>query len=966
MAATTHSIDIIINAVNGTGAGLQSVSNNLNTAVGKIGSFTPQLSELADKVLETEAAVTALGLAFLTVAVKEADDFAGKMAEINSLTNGNEESFNELKKSVQNFALNSTSNIDTISKAMYVTTSNVGSTAKAMDILGVAQKGAVVGATDLETTAALLTRTMNAYGLVTEDSAKNTENAEKVMAVMFATVQNGDLNMDALSSNMGKVASSAKAAGIDIETVGAAIAALTGAGVSADESFTLLNGLIQELLNPSEALQKAMGGLSVQVDGLPRVLEELKKSTGGSADKLFDLFSSSEAAKSAIILANDNAGKFAGTLNAMGGATANFNQQYENMAGGIGDSTQKLQNSFSVLLQKIGAPLQTEFAAILDGLASITNGFSISIDDGTFDPVFAAFDNFQKDIVDYLQQVAKVLPEALGKVDFTQWLDSLGQVGLDISGLFSDIDLTSPEGLAHAIQIVVDGLENLNNVVGGIISVWSPVIKTFFKAGEAFIDLDKNSERTVGQILGMSQVFESLKSYLDGGISAIEGVGKALQYIAAIDLATGLARIAPSLGPLVAIAPELIALGLTFGVLALEAKAYYDIHAEKTALNQSIAESTKAYQAGLAELKDTYQEISQRTGIAINSTSEFHQLVENGTLVLDKANDRWTTSADLLNSISKATGITVKSQDELNRALASGLIVFDQATGTYTSHDQQIAELAKKTEHAAFVNGGWASSVDKVAQSMNLVDSKGERLIGTFGSLESAERGAASTLEEGYKSIIRYEDGVYKVSQVVDDSAKKHEELKKAVEDTSKSNVRGSTEWKNVQDAIQAATDSAAEFRLKAAELAEKRYEANITAVVDLKVAEVEAQTKQIEAAFESLNKGIESTGDTLAGLADTLAQNVNPNNNDFLKRLASEENDRRNQEFDLQKELINNQVENLKLKNERLKKGDALIQISSDGLAPELDSLFDVILKRVQIKASEEGTALLLGLGAD
>jgi len=197
--------------------------------------------------------------------------------------------------------------------------------------------------------------------------------------------------------------------------------------------------------------------------------------------------------------------------------------------------------------------------------------------------------------------------------------------------------------------------------------------------------------------IGFGRIFNSGFQFFVffGGLSAIESLGKTLQFIAAIDVAAGLARIAPSIAPLAAIAPELIALGLVFGVLALEAKAYYDIHAEKTALNKSIQESTQAYQAGLAELKDTYQDITQRTGVAINSTAEFHDLVENGTLVLDKANGKWTTSADLLNSISKATGITVKSQDELNRALASGLIVFDQATGKYTSHDQQIAELAK-------------------------------------------------------------------------------------------------------------------------------------------------------------------------------------------------------------------------------------------------------------------------------
>jgi len=93
------------------------------------------------------------------------------------------------------------------------------------------ENGAIVGATDIESATALLTRTMNAYGLVTDNSATNTANAERVMAAMFATVQNGDINMQALSDNLGKVASTASAAGVPIETIGAAVAALTGAGI---------------------------------------------------------------------------------------------------------------------------------------------------------------------------------------------------------------------------------------------------------------------------------------------------------------------------------------------------------------------------------------------------------------------------------------------------------------------------------------------------------------------------------------------------------------------------------------------------------------------------------------------------------------------------------------------------------------------------------------------------------------
>ena len=55
--------------------------------------------------------------------------------------------------------------------------------------------------------------------------------------------------------------------------------------------------------------------------------------------------------------------------------------------------------------------------------------------------------------------------------------------------------------------------------------------------------------------------------------------------------------------------------------------------------------------------------------------------------------------------------------------------------------------------------------------------------------------------------------------------------------------------------------------------------------------------------------------------------------------------------------------MEYLQNLNSRLDDGSALINISSDGLEPELEAFMFKILERVQMEASRQGQSFLLGL---
>lgn len=904
MASIEHTIEIVFGAVDNTGSVLSDIGSGIENSVNEISNLTGPLADIADKALLAEGAVISLGAAFLTAAVNESAQFGEKLEEIGSLINATPDQVAELRTAIQDFASNSTSNFEQIGNAVYIATSNLGDTAAALDVLAVAEGGAIVGATDLESTAALLTRTMNAYGLVTEDSAQNTENAERIMSALFATVQNGDTNMTALAENLGRVSSTAAAAGVPIEDVGASIAALTGAGVNTAESMTLLNAILKELLNPGKELAPVLQGISLETDGLKGVMDRLKEATGGSADQLLNIFSSSEAAKAAIILTNDEAGKFSGTLDKMSTATQDFKTNLDNMTGGVADSTQKLANNATILLQEVGAPLEEGWASILDSLSAVTQGFKISIDEGSFDPVFAAFSGFEQDIADFLNRIAENLPAALEQVDFSGLIDAFADLGLEIGDLFGDVDLNTPEGLASAIQRIVDSFQSLTQAVSGIIKAWGPVVQGFVAGVDAFNGLDDASRKAIGQILGVAQEFEVLKGALLGGADALQTIGGALSAIAGIQVANTIAGIATSLGPT----------GLAAAAGAAAGAVGYGV-------GTGLA-------SGIDEL------LSAVTGSETSLGSWIYDLV-NGEEDLNKLA---TTTRDTSDSVS-----------EFNQSLDD----------TAQSLDESAASVDSTAESFSWFD----DAVKAVSDSIVVASDSSTNAANGFQTLAEAQDYLAQTAKEGNAQFIEYKDGLYQITDGGFAAADAVDKAADSLVDAAEKTKTGSEEWKRVQDVMLETEKVANDFKIEMEKLSNERYAIDVQANVDLQTAQIEADTQRIQAAFESINQAVSSLTTGTTDLWSAFSDKAGFVGGDELEQAALRMEKRLDEELELKRQLTAAIVEQAYATADRLNSDTPIINIDGAQLQPELEMIFDKILEYTQIRATNEGLNLLLGV---
>lgn len=158
---------------------------------------------------------------------------------------------------------------------------------------------------------------------------------------------------------------------------------------------------------------------------------------------------------------------------------------------------------------------------------------------------------------------------------------------------------------------------------------------------------------------------------------------------------------------------------------------------------------------------------------------------------------------------------------------------------------------------------------------------------------------------------------------------------------------------------MEAAAKQAVDYDLKLHEIQSKERIAYIEAKLKVDEAQIQADAERVAAAFESINTAITSTGDTLTSLIGTWADLAGTFEGQKLWDLIQNEEKRRQDTFEQQKLLVDEQIAYLKARTAAMTKGDALIKISADGLTPHLEKIFHEILRACQIKANEQGLEL-------
>ena len=532
MSDLTRTIDIVFGARNEVSPVVGDIESSFNKFEASVDKVAQPLAAVADQVLKTEAALLALAAAFTGAAIDAAGRFGDSINEIGTLFSGNQTQIGQFSGQVLNYASTSTQSLESINAAIYKAVSAGSDYQDVLGVMASAEQLSVAGRADLESVTIALTGTMNAYGASTEQASQYSD-------TMFTAVKSGNTTMTELAASLGQVTGIAAGAGVPFSTLAAAVSSLTAYGEGTSQAITGIKAAISNIIAPSGEAAKAAEKLGIEFDanalkskGLEGVLKDVMTATGGNIGPMTDFFGSVEGLNVAMKLGKDASGKFAESLDAMAHSSGATQAAFAIMANNYALALQKMANAADVALIKAGQPLLDEFGSVANGIAAVFKSLGTSIDAGAFEPIINALEAFGQSFAATLQQLAQNLPEALSGLDFSGLIASLqnlgGEVGEAFQAIFGNIDLSTPEGLSEALQLIVDGITALTNVTSGIVDGLEPVFSALGGLARSAETAGEGAQQAVGQFLGAAELIVTFGTKLGGALIALQEYGDSL------------------------------------------------------------------------------------------------------------------------------------------------------------------------------------------------------------------------------------------------------------------------------------------------------------------------------------------------------------------------------------------------------------------------------------------------------
>lgn len=442
-------------------------------------------------------AVAALGIGkMIGQAISDGMDFEQTMAKTSTLFSGTSEELEALENQILSISSSTGVAASELANAAYsaesasVPMKNLGGTIEA------SAKLATAGFTDIDTALSATVKTMNAYGMMSENTAETQANLEKVQRILIQTQNKGITTVGELGASLAQVTPTAAAFGVSFDQVGAALAGMTAQGTPTAQATTQLNSLIAELGKEGTTASNHFKELTgyIQEGGLTfaeamergwdlsDVLSIMDEGANAAGVSMVDMFSSIEAGKAALSIWNSD---WAGNMEAMATEADVVGEAYDKMGDTVSFKLQKVKNE----LKNVGIDA---FSASADFMSQALQGVS--------------------NVLEIIQPSLHLLGEA-----FVSLFQSVGQTTGEILGL--DEGFSASEAIAEVLKIAIEGLTSVIQFLTENMDVIAPVVLTVVTA---FTTL--KTAMAIGSIIsGVGTAFSLLASPVGIAVAAIGG-----------------------------------------------------------------------------------------------------------------------------------------------------------------------------------------------------------------------------------------------------------------------------------------------------------------------------------------------------------------------------------------------------------------------------------------------------------
>ncbi len=408
-------------------------------------------------------AIAALGIGkMISSAISNGMDFEQSMAKTNTLFSGTTEEFAALQAQILSISDATGVAASQLAEAAY----SAESASVPMENLGgmieASAKLATAGFTDIDTALSATAKTMNAYGMMSDNAAETQANMEKVQRILIQTQNKGITTVGELGASLAQVTGTAASANVSFEQVGAAMALMTARGTPTAQATTQLRSAIAELSKEGTTASKALteaakgtqyAGMSFtqMMDAgadLGDVMVMLQNYADKDGKSMLDLWSSIEGGNAAMAIAAD-VETFNADLEAMATEADVVGDAYATMSDTASFKLERLKNTLKNMGIEAFVKSSDTITSVLEGLQSILTTIQPALE-----TLGGAFSNL-------VTAIGQVIGETLGLEEGFSASEAIG------AGLSAVI-----EGLASVIQFLADHMDVVAPIVMGIVGAF--------------------------------------------------------------------------------------------------------------------------------------------------------------------------------------------------------------------------------------------------------------------------------------------------------------------------------------------------------------------------------------------------------------------------------------------------------------------------------------------------------------
>jgi len=306
--------------------------------------------------------------------VGAAGRFESQMREVATLSEEMTKNIGQFSKSVLDLSSKSGQGLDVLTKALYDATSAGVAAGDAMEFLEVSTRLAIGGATTTATAVDGLTTIINAFSL-------ETSQALDVADAFFTAMKFGKTTVAELAANVGPLAPTAKAAGLQFDEMLGGLSALTKAGFNTTDAVTALQGALvglnsftPEAIEQMESMHLAWRVTGKEGETFIDIINNVTKAGGGTLEGVKALIPNIRGVKGVLGLANEEGKAYNEVMKLMGDRTGETAKAYAKMTDTFEFKSARVKASFNTAFIEAGNQIMPIMQELADNILENMDG----------------------------------------------------------------------------------------------------------------------------------------------------------------------------------------------------------------------------------------------------------------------------------------------------------------------------------------------------------------------------------------------------------------------------------------------------------------------------------------------------------------------------------------------------------------------------------------------------------------